>query len=347
MTRHDRAALLAAVDLEALADAVCGPRGRTRSWPCPRPDHPQTGKTPPLVVFRAANGDQRWHCHGCGAGGTAIDLLIAAHGVDTATAFADLARWAGHHPPPQPPPAPRGPDIVRRHTIDTYTSAASMNLWRAHGSPVRRWLMAERAIPEPVLRVNLIGADLAYDDPRRPPPLARPGRAAVLPAVHEGCARYFQLRAINPRPDRSRYLNPPATLAANPRIARYHPADTRADGTVICEGVLDALSAATAGYDAIAVLGANTIDRPALDVLAEERGPLIVAFDADHTGRAAAARLVGALTHAGRPAATLELPDGLNDLNDWLRTSRRAPLEIHDAIADAAHHLTLGPTLER
>lgn len=63
--RHDRDAILARVDLEALADELLGPRLRPaiRMWPCPNPDHHQTGRTPPLSVFTGHNGYQRWHCH--------------------------------------------------------------------------------------------------------------------------------------------------------------------------------------------------------------------------------------------------------------------------------------------
>ena len=77
---HDRDAILAAVDLAALADELLGSRrgtARSPTWPCPNAQHAQTGRTPPVTVFRSQQGHERWHCHGCGAGGTAIDLVLA------------------------------------------------------------------------------------------------------------------------------------------------------------------------------------------------------------------------------------------------------------------------------
>ena len=52
---YDREALLAATDLAALADDLIGGHvGTARSpmWTCPNPNHVQTGRTPPLSIFR-------------------------------------------------------------------------------------------------------------------------------------------------------------------------------------------------------------------------------------------------------------------------------------------------------
>lgn len=84
----DRDALLAAVDLRALADDLLGPPsggGRSPMWPCPSAQHAQTGRTPPVSIFTSRRGEQRWRCHGCGDGGTAIDLVLAVRGGTPAT----------------------------------------------------------------------------------------------------------------------------------------------------------------------------------------------------------------------------------------------------------------------
>ena len=77
--------ILEATDLAKLADELLGPRrgrGPSATWPCPSPHHgPQTGRTPPVSIFTSDRGHQRWHCHACGAGGTAIDLLLETTGV--------------------------------------------------------------------------------------------------------------------------------------------------------------------------------------------------------------------------------------------------------------------------
>src|SRR3954467_12880433 len=95
---YDRDALLAAVDLRELADDLLGPagtNGRARMWPCPNRDHQQTGRTPPVSIFTSRRGEQRWRCHGCGDGGTAIDLVLAARGGTAREAMTYLADRAG------------------------------------------------------------------------------------------------------------------------------------------------------------------------------------------------------------------------------------------------------------
>ena len=56
---YDRDALLAAVDLRALADDLLGhPSGGGRSLmrPCPSAQHAQTGRTPPVSIFTSRRG---------------------------------------------------------------------------------------------------------------------------------------------------------------------------------------------------------------------------------------------------------------------------------------------------
>ena len=96
---YDRDALLAAVDLRALADDLLGHRsggGRSPMWPCPNTQHAQSGRTPPVSIFTSRRGEQRWRCHGCGDGGTAIDLVLACRGGTARDAMAFLAERAGH-----------------------------------------------------------------------------------------------------------------------------------------------------------------------------------------------------------------------------------------------------------
>lgn len=89
--RTDRDQVLAAIDLPALWVELVGPR-RQSGWPCPVPTHAQTGATPPVSIYRDG---KRWCCHGRGAGGTAIDLLVIARGLSVGEAFAELRRRAG------------------------------------------------------------------------------------------------------------------------------------------------------------------------------------------------------------------------------------------------------------
>lgn len=331
---YDRDRLIDAVDLPALADELLGPRRgsqRSPTWRCPNPQHVQTGRTPPVSVFRSRRGEQRWRCHGCGEGGTAIDLLMAVAECNLASALHELAARTGiRSEVPTERTARRrraastwSPDPVRASTLLTpYVEQCASRLWSRGGSAVRRWLMGDRALPEQVLRVNRIGADPGPHRQRRPDGVPRAGPAAVLPAVEGDAVVYVQLRMLRPRPDRPRFLNTSSQLALNPKVAIYGPDTLVAREVLIAEGVIDALSAAAAGFRAAAVLGAAATDPTVVRRLARMDGPLVLAFDSDDAGRAASARLAAMLAELRRPAAVLALPGGVKDLNDWHRTAR-------------------------
>src|SRR5262245_4088199 len=116
MSRRDLPALLATVDLEALADQLLGGHkghGTGARWPSPVPDHPQTGKTPPMSIFVDRAGTQRWTCWATGCSGTAIDLVATALGLTVAGAIDWLADRHGRHDRPTAPPRRRPPPPVR------------------------------------------------------------------------------------------------------------------------------------------------------------------------------------------------------------------------------------------
>lgn len=322
---YDRERLLASVDLELLADEFLGTRKGTHAsgmWACPDPQHAQTGRTPPVSVFRSRRGEQRWRCHGCGAGGTALDLVMAVARCDVRVAFDILARRSGTQPelaqPAQRPVAALarvlpGPDFAE------YVTRCAERLWQRDGGLARAWLMDERALPPEVLRANAVGADPGPNRQPRPLGVPRAGPCVVLPVIEHGRPVYAQLRRLRPRPDQSKYLNVSGSLATNPKVARYRPVEQRRDSILVTEGPIDALSAAAAGYRAVAVLGATTADATVATHLASMQGRLVLAFDADPAGTAGTERLVRMLAELQRPVAVLNLPDGVNDLNDWMR----------------------------
>lgn len=320
---YERDRLLASVDLELLANQMLGADDvghRRRTWPCPDPHHAQTGRTPPVSIFLSRRGEQRWRCHGCGAGGTAIDLVMLATGRDVRGAMELLAeRSAGACVEVVPPrPVPRPLDPRRLVELDAFVGICAERLWLPEGRSVRRWLMNERGLPRDVLEHNCVGADLGSYGVRRPDGLLRAGAAAVLPAIVDGHTVYAQLRRVRPRVDQPKYLNPSASLAVNPRVARIRPAiPTARNELLITEGPMDGLSAAAAGYRSVAVLGVVTADELVANRLAALPGRLVIAFDADEAGDRGAEKLGSLLATRGRPTTRLELPPHVNDLNDW------------------------------
>lgn len=341
---YDRDALLAAVDLRALADDLVGPgrsNGRSRMWPCPNRQHAQTGRTPPVSIFTSHGGEQRWRCHGCGDGGTAIDLVLACRGGSPREAMTYLAERAGHREQPDdwrptsrparvrslPPAGCRDPE-----GLDRYVNECVERLWKPEGRAMRHWLTDIRGLPRDILVQNRIGADLGPRVQPRPEGMPR-GVGVVLPVIQDGHAAYAQLRVPHPQPDRPRYLNPTSDLATNPRLARARPVDVQHPEVVVTEGAIDALSAAAAGYRAVAVLSATYGDQGVAVALAKLPHPLVIAFDADDAGRAGADRLAALLEARHRPPVVLHPGNG--DLNDAMRRSDHWPTEFSAVVAGA------------
>jgi 5S rRNA maturation endonuclease (ribonuclease M5) len=202
---------------------------------------------------------------------------------------------------------------------------------------MRRWLTEVRHLPPQLLIENRIGADLGPVPQHRPDGMPR-ASGVVLPVVDRGRTVYAQLRILDPPPNRPRYLNPTAALAANPRLSRARPVEVHQPEVIVTEGAIDALSAAAAGYRAIAVLSAGCSHEAVAAALAKLQHPLVLAFDADDAGRAAAERLTAHLHALHRPPARIDLANG--DLNDALRNSsdwsEQLPRTVASARADAS-----------
>ena len=354
---YDREALLAAVDLADLADDLLGAHvGPLRSpkWHCPNPQHAQTGRTPPLSIFHSHHGEQRWRCHGCGDGGTAIDLVVACKGGNVRDALDFLAGRIGHHDrvgdwsPPARPAVRRSPaDRACRDAegLRRYVDECAERLWKPEGRAIRRWLTNVRGIPADVLDANRIGADLGARRQERPDGMPR-ALGAVLPTIAQGEVTYAQIRVPHPDPGRPRYLNPTSDLALNPRVTRMRPVECRRPEVIVTEGAIDALSAATAGYRAVGVLSAAYGDAAVAAALARLRQPLVLALDPDEAGQAASARLTALLEAQGRTPGRLDIREG--DLNDTMRGADDWPARLDHAVEHATSvHRSVGAGLER
>ncbi|MEX0664723.1 MAG: toprim domain-containing protein [Acidimicrobiia bacterium] len=348
MTRVDRDELLARVDLAALADELLGMRrgrGSGVKWPCPV-HQPQTGLTPPLSVFVTARGEQRWHCHACGEGGTAIDMVIAAYRVDVRAAINLLASRAHFHPvatidfsTPVPPSVSReGHAILAAHV-----TRCERLLWHPHGAAVREWLH-RRGFTDDTLHRHRIGADPGPRILNRPRGLPWRGAAAIFPVLEAGEILYYQARYLDvSRAGGRKYDNPATAIAPNPRLATITPARVPPGAAVfVCEGLPDALSVSQAGHRAVAVLGVGVAGpRLAQHLLDRYHDvPVRIAFDTDARGIQARDALFDALGTGGHGDVMSLMPaSGSHDLNDWLRVDRdgfRRGLDLASPRADRA-----------
>lgn len=344
---YDRAALLAQTSLPDLADDLLGPRTgsqRSPTWPCPNPGHAQTGRTPPLSVFRTRWGEERWRCFGCGEGGSAIDLVMAANGGTIRDALDLLSARSGvrdDHRYEVRRPTPLEPKHRDPEGLARFVRTCAETLWTPAGRPILDWLTRGRALPVDVLRLNMIGADVGTGF--RPKGMPR-GAGVVLPTIVDGEPTYAHKRVLHPGPDRPRYLNASWHLAENPKLCRLSPTERRHDEIIVSEGAIDGLSAAAAGYDAVAFFGTGAPDETVALALSRLPGPLVLAFDPDGPGECGLARLVGLLAAHQRPVSVLDLPGG--DLNEHLLASGDAwPDRLSEAVA-SARRTARAPTVD-
>jgi hypothetical protein len=144
----------------------------------------------------------------------------------------------------------------------------------------------------------------------------------VFPALTaDGAVAYAQARYLDPSEGRAKYDNPAGRLGPNPRLAWSHvPRPNRPDLLLVCEGLPDALTAATAGFAAVAILGASYADARVVQQIVDQSNGrrVLLAFDNDHAGIAAAERVHDLLSRHEVTVDRLPLPDS-TDLNDLAR----------------------------
>jgi hypothetical protein len=280
-----------------------------------------------VSIFSTRHGQPRWRCHGCGAGGTPADLVLAVTGRDPGAHI----RALGLVRTPAPPTPARD--------LEPFIAECAERLWRREGTRVRRWAMGERGLSEEALRLNAIGADHGRPSRYRPPGVPAAGPALVLPTHQHAPQPSLQLRLLRPLLTGARYLSPRGG-ASGPRLATYRSRDD-AGTTVVTEGSIDALSAVTLGFRAIALLGVGAVDAKLADHLVRQPDRLVLALDADGPGQTAQTRLLQLLHERGRSATALTLPAGVADVNAWL-TSVTTPAIIGRVIVGSRH-----PSLER
>lgn len=324
MSRFDRDELLRRVDLRQLADELlgghCGSE-RSPTWSCPVPTHAQTGQTPPLSIFVTRWGEERWRCHGCGASGSAIDLVMHAHGIDVRGAMEWLSQRSGPSvlDPPQRSRSTKRRPAARAEphpAIDDYVAECEATLWNSTGRGPRRWLTETRCLDEDVLRLNRVGFDPGVRHLGRPDGVPR-SAGVVLPVLDgAGRAVFTQTRRLG-QVKGPKYLNCANRVAPNPRLAMYRGAVTEGGPLIICEGAFDALSAVGAGLQSAALLGSTIADERVADKIASHGGRIVLAFDADASGDRGAARLASMLTERGRSPVRLRPGAEAVDLNEW------------------------------
>lgn len=354
MAGYDRNEVLARTDLATLATEICGPptgHGRAAKWHCPNPDHPDTH--PSMTVFDGQRG-QRWKCHACSEGGTAIDLWMISQHTSVGDAIAALGERCGAttavrpgeagprlthllaaaaptratHAPPPPDP---GVFDVR---VESYVASASALLWGAQGAGALQWLH-QRGFGDAVLRANRVGYDPGPRSLRRPKGLPHRGSGIVLPILGPGeHAIWAQTRYLDPVGAGRKYDSVVSDIAPNPRVATIRtPQAPRPGVVVLTEGIPDGLTVAHTSVQPVAVVGTGNTGPDVAQRLhaAFPHAAFVVAFDNDTAGRTTGPKLGAHLADLGHRVVATSAQEPHKDLNDWWRADPAALTEHLDA----------------
>lgn len=267
-----------------------------------------------VSVFRGRDGAAMFHCYGCGASGTIIDLLQLRDGLNVYEAMQQLIGADGS--PRRRPDGDLQPrdvtQIQERWRADcrAYCEAAAAQLWNPAGRPGLEYLHG-RGFDDDTLRRFRVGFDARATGHGA---IKYGAAAVILPysrRLDYYCGRLLRprtigdkvLKSIQPARDRTGLDGEPLFNAAALRAS---------DVVLIVEGQLDALAIAQASTTisgpkiaAVALNGASS-HRALIAELLEEQlerpaaARLLIALDDDDTGLAESAKLSAKLTAIGQ-----------------------------------------------
>jgi len=283
-------------------------------------------RDPSLVVY---SQEGRWHCFGCGARGDVLDLIRGLEGHES---FMDALRAAASR---AGVPFPEKGRQKPHHSM--FDVAA--DLYAATLPPSALEYLRTRGFPEAFVRMKKIG--YAPERPRgflashlksrgidlreaesaglvvrssaqsvRDAFSAAGGGYIVLPVTRAGRTVDLQGRAFPEAPGKPKYCNLPGE-----RKHLYGEDNLTGPWALLCEGILDAMSAELAGLPACAVFGTNGFKDRWVDRFRRCRR-VYVCFDRDATRKAAEIACL-----FGTRGRVIVLPDSFGehgDLNDVL-----------------------------
>ena len=293
-------------------------RGRVRQGLCPF--HEETEGS-----FTVYADTQRFHCFGCGAGGDVLDFIQRIDGVDLPEAIRRLGaggwtRTVNGSPSSAPRPAP--PPTTR----DSALLTAAMRCYARQlqvCQPAQAYL-ASRGIPAEAAGRLGLGfcsghglhswlTDAGFDGRRvLASGLVSEGRERfrgmiVVPDLAAGRVHWLAGRTIHPQA-RPRFQ----ALPGSKPVLGLSRLPAASPWIVVAEGLFDWLVLAGWGLPAVAALGTQGMDRLASSL--QDRPRVLLAFDADEAGRAAATELADLL--GSHRARLVSLPPGVSDVAD-------------------------------
>ncbi|OUM97783.1 MAG: DNA primase [Firmicutes bacterium ZCTH02-B6] len=334
------------------------PSGRNYVGLCPF----HSEKTPSFTV---SPDKQLFHCFGCQTGGDVFAFLMKRTGISFSEAVQQLAQRAGidlerlvHSP------VDAARERRRQQLLEINRLASGFFRQMLHGpaGAAARDYLARRAIqPAMVERYQLgfapagdvfarflakqgVSPELAVEAglllPGRDgrPPYPRFRERLMFPIADQaGRVIGFGGRLLVDRAGAPKYLNSPETPLFSKGRVLYglHLAREAARKTgvvIVVEGYMDCISLCQHGVpNVVASLGTAFTDMQA-QALARVAERVVIAFDADAAGQAAARRTLDILRKAGLRVAVMQLPIG-QDPDEFAR--RHGPEAVARAVAGA------------
>ncbi len=331
--------------VELIAERVAlRPAGREFVGLCPF--HQE--KTPSFSVSRERGV---YHCHGCHAGGDAVEFVRRTQLCGFVEAVTQLAERVGLAvPDARPLSAEERRQQAERQELYAACAAAAAHFQDMLLGPAGAEAIAylrQRGVDGPTASrfglgyapedrdglgqalgnrfqpELLLTAGLRFSRSERPGARDRFRRRLMFPIWDEqGRVIGFGGRALDPA-EQPKYLNSPETPLFRKRRVLYgahlaRPAIMRRKRVVVVEGYMDALSCHQLGFsEVVATLGTALSDEQA-GMLARAAESVILAYDADRAGDAATERGLGILQEAGAELRVAEIPTG-QDPDDLLR----------------------------
>jgi hypothetical protein len=304
LLRQTRDEVLRNTDLIDLFNTAHPEATSTNSWPCPR-HHDNTRS---LNVFGEHAQTRRWHCSICGAGGNAIDFVMYTHDLaigDAITHLQHLPMETGKPKSPIPLPPP----------VAQYLELCQQLLWSSSATSARAWLSNKGLLHEPTLLANGIGFDPGTHQLKRPKGIPANGPSLTFPIR---CADIADPVSIQTLPlhasgENNEWISPSHNLDGPPPTAWITTYQESRKSFILTDNLLDALSAATIGHQAITILASTAPDK--LTALCQQLGvdSALMSFRND-----ASAEIVAAELHT-IDLARLQLPDDVYNLNELLQ----------------------------
>ncbi len=309
-------------------------------------------KTP---SFNVSQDRQAWYCFGCQEGGDMFTFVEKVEHTDFRQALELLAEKAGVElEAAAQSPGRRGAAQRRKRTLELNARAAAFFahvLWSSPAGAGGRVLLGDRSVDEAEARRfglgfapeggagedalsrylrerasaksdEIVEAGLAHH--------ARGGRLRdrfrhrrVFPIRDErGEVIAFGARALGE--DVPKYLNSPETSVYHKSsalfgidLARAAMHDRRL--AVIVEGYFDVIAAHLGGVANTVASSGTALTREQAKLLSRHVDSVVLCFDADDAGRAAASRAVDVVAAEGLPARICVLPDGCKDPDELVR----------------------------